>query len=147
MKKLLVIAVLVVGLLSFSMNYSSGKIGAGLIGGEPSGIYLRYNTANYQFLDVAAAWSFSADSISVAVNYNIAKNLDGDIYYRYGIGGKLGLGNTISAAARIPLGVEYDLTRAIDLPINIFLEVAPGINVLPGIDFDLSGGAGFAYFF
>jgi hypothetical protein len=25
--------------------------------------------------------------------------------------------------------------------------VAPGINVLPGIDFDLSGGAGFAYFF
>ncbi|MGM0640843.1 MAG: hypothetical protein ACQESN_05425 [Thermotogota bacterium] len=147
MKKVLVIAVLVIGLMTFSMNYSSGKIGLGLTGGEPSGIYGRYNLENYKFIDVTAAWSFSSDSISLATDYNLIRNLDGDIYYRYGLGAKIGLANTISVTARAPLGIEYDLTNLTEIPINLFLEIAPGLDILPSINFDLSGGAGFVYFF
>ena|SRR6056297_3661285 len=147
MKKILVIGMLITGLMAFSMNFSSGKAGIGLTGGEPSGIYGRYNVENYHFIDVTAAWSFASDSISVATDYNISKSLEGNIYYRYGVGAKLGLGNNLSLAARAPLGIEYDITNFIDLPINLFLEVAPGLAILPGIDFDLSGGAGFVYFF
>jgi len=148
MKKILIIAILVVGLLTFSMNYSGGIKGAGVIGGEPSGAYGRYNIADFQFLDATAAWSYWYNYFTITANYNLVKNWDGDLYYRYGIGATVGLGTSISVAARIPVGIEYDLENLIELPIIIFADIAPGIEIIPDMaQFHIYGGTGFVYFF
>ncbi|MGM0640844.1 MAG: hypothetical protein ACQESN_05430 [Thermotogota bacterium] len=134
--------------MTFSMNYSAGEKGAGVIGGEPSGVYGRYNIGDFQFLDATVAWSYSYSSIAVTANYNLAKHLDGDFYYRYGIGATVGLGNTISVAARIPVGIEFDLENILELPLIIFADIAPGLEIIPNMaQLHIYGGAGFVYFF
>ena len=32
-------------------------------------------------------------------------------------------------------------------PVDIFAEIVPGLNLLPGIGFDIGGGIGLRYFF
>jgi len=147
MKKFLIIVILVVGLISFSMNFSGGLKGAGAIGGEPSGAYGRFNVADYQFIDATAAWSYWYNYITITGNYNLVQNWNEDLYYRYGLGATVGLGNIISVSARLPIGVEYDLSNLIDFPINIFADIAPGVSILPSVGFYIAGGAGFVYFF
>lgn len=148
MKKILVILILVVGLMAFSMNYSGGEKGAGAIGGEPSGVYGRYNIADFNFVDATAAWSYWYSHLSITANYNLVRNWDGDLYYRFGGGATVGLGTVLSVAARIPVGVEYDLENLIDLPIIVFIDIAPGIEIIPDMaQFHIYGGTGFVYFF
>jgi hypothetical protein len=148
MKKIFVILILVVGLMAFSMNYSASEKGIGAIGGEPSGLYGRYNLDNFTFVDATAAWSYFGSHVTVTANYNLVNNLDGDLYYRYGAGVTVGLGNAISVSARVPVGLEYDLENLIDLPIIIFADVAPGIEIIPDMArFHIYGGTGFVYFF
>jgi len=147
MKKILIILTLVISVLIFSSNFSSGKMGIGLYGGEPSGIYGRYNVDDYKYLDLTAAWSLRSNTLVLSSNYSILNNLGNSLYYRYGVGAAAGVSNSVHAGIKIPLGLEYDLTNRTNLPINIFAEIAPGISILPGIDFEVSGGIGFVYFF
>ncbi len=46
--------------------------------------------------------------------------------------------------AEVPLGVVWNFQQ---LPVDIFLEVAPGVAILPGPFFAARGAVGFRFFF
>jgi hypothetical protein len=67
-----------------------------------------------------------------------------------GVGGKVGIRGkkdnerkTI-VGIRVPLGVGAQWTS---IPLEVYAEVAPGIEVVPGTEFDLTGGVGVRYYF
>lgn len=45
---------------------------------------------------------------------------------------------------RFPVGLTYMFDGA---PVDIFLEAAPALDIVPGTSFDINGGLGFRYFF
>ncbi|MBN2401572.1 MAG: DUF3996 domain-containing protein [Spirochaetes bacterium] len=49
-----------------------------------------------------------------------------------------------SLEVRMPFGVEYTFK---DVPVGIFLEIAPSTEIIPDFDFHLRGGTGARYYF
>jgi len=51
---------------------------------------------------------------------------------------------TFEFGAHLPVGLDMLFTS---VPIELFLEVAPGLRILPFVDFAVFGGFGARYFF
>jgi hypothetical protein len=120
-------------------------VGVGFKIGEPSGVYLRTYTGVNSFIGVTAAWSFHHDYFLINADYNMVyPRLLADFDFSYGAGVMVGMGNDINFGVRFPLALNY---RFPDVPIIVFLEVAPGFKFSPETSFDLSGGLGFSYMF
>ncbi|CEP78588.1 MAG: hypothetical protein WBH84_07250 [Defluviitoga tunisiensis] len=135
-------AIALILILSISMF---SAVGVGFKVGEPSGLYLRTYTGANSFVGVTAAWSFHHDYFLVNADYNMVyPRLLADFDFSYGAGVAIGMGNEINFGVRFPLALNY---RFPDVPIIVFLEVAPGFKFSPATDFDLSGGLGFSYMF
>jgi hypothetical protein len=49
-----------------------------------------------------------------------------------------------SLEARLPIGLEYTVRT---VPLGIFIELAPALEVIPDFDFHLRGGIGVRYYF
>ncbi|HPA73771.1 MAG TPA: hypothetical protein PKY31_15985 [Spirochaetota bacterium] len=49
-----------------------------------------------------------------------------------------------SLEVRVPIGVEYTVRQ---VPLGIFLELVPALELVPDVDFHLRGGLGARYFF
>lgn len=142
-KVLLLLLVFSLSLLMYS-NYFSGNAGIGLKAGEPSGIYGRYNIADYNIVDATIAWSFWGAHVTVAGGYSFVENLGDDLYARYGLGVKTSFGLKFKLSAGVPLAVEYIIR---EVPLTIFLEVFPAIKILDKFGFEINGGVGFVYYF
>lgn len=55
------------------------------------------------------------------------------------------LGNfPLLLGAEVPLGLAWNFAA---LPLDIYLEIAPGLQVFPGLDFGFRGSLGFRYYF
>jgi len=53
-------------------------------------------------------------------------------------------GDTFVAFIRVPLGLSWALTSA---PLEIFVELAPGVSFIPEVDAEFTGGIGARYRF
>ena len=61
-----------------------------------------------------------------------------------GGGGKIAFSKDTTIGVRIPFGLVYMFS---DLPLDVFLELAPGMNLVPATTFDGGGGIGIRYWF
>ena len=68
----------------------------------------------------------------------------------YGFGGRVRLadndavnGDTV-VSARVPLGISYQFDKT---SIELFIEVVPMLDLIPGSAVAIGGGAGFRYYF
>ncbi len=130
-----------------------GAFELGAILGEPTGISLKYWTGASTALDGAVSWSLRTgrgDWLYIHWdylwhNFHLIKDESVDIPLYYGIGGRtvLGGGDTW-LGLRFPVGLSWLLNGA---PLDIFLELAGVINLVPGTDFDINGGLGIRYVF
>jgi hypothetical protein len=68
----------------------------------------------------------------------------GELPLYFGIGGRAILKNDPVLGVRIPVGLAYMFESA---PLDIFMEVAPILNVIPSTDFDAGGGLGMRFWF
>jgi len=146
-----------------------GPFGLGLIIGEPTGLSAKYWMDKTQAIDFLLAFSFNDNNN----NYNNDNNLNhlvlaADYLYHIdvfhpravelplyvGIGGKLAFwdrGNgryrddgDIGIALRVPLGIDL-LLRSV--PLEFFLEIVPGIYIIPGTNAEIDAGIGVRYYF
>ena len=62
----------------------------------------------------------------------------------YGIGGRIRLEDDIDLGIRIPIGIDYIF---IEVPFDIFVEIAPILNLAPSTSINLNGGIGARFFF
>lgn len=125
-------------------------IGVGIILGEPTGITIKKWLSASMALDGAIAWSFGNESaLHLHADYLFHKRLsikgrnDGLLLY-YGLGGKIKFQKENRIGMRIPLGLAYDFQNE---PLDIFLELVPGLDLFPSTDFAFIAALGIRYFF
>lgn len=116
--------------------------GVGMQFGEPGtvGLSLRFsNTA------IGAAWNFS-DNGYLHVNIDqwaIREELAKPIDWFVGYGVDAGIGDDFRIAARIPVGLIWEPNKDFE----VFAQVAPGLKVLPAVDFYFGAAVGARYRF
>ena len=140
-----VLAILAIGKIQAQVD----GFGLGLIFGEPTGISGKYFLSEKNAIDGAVAWSFSGDGyFRIHADYlwhfyviNVPK---GEMPFYVGAGAKIGIGDDFHLGIRVPLGIAYHFANA---PLDIFLEVVPGIGLLPDTDFDFDSAIGIRYYF
>jgi hypothetical protein len=128
---------------------AQADVAVGIIVGEPTGLSFKYD--NFPILGVA--WSFE-NYLHVHVDiWLLNPVLSASVNWYLGAGGKLKIyfdGNIrrqqnseFAVGARIPVGLQYTFETHYEL----FLELAPGIDLFPATRFDMDFGIGFRYHF
>jgi len=149
------------GLASAQEVGTSRNFGLGLALGSPSGLSAEYYLNQKNALQATLGLGFvGGNHLNVTVDYLFHHNLMGQGAFKLdayiGLGGFFyswfdddeGEGNDDKEAfgigARVPLGLDMIFTK---LPIDIYLEVAPGFALVGRTGFGVSGALGFRYFF
>jgi hypothetical protein len=127
-----------------------GKFGLGIILGEPTGISFKAWQSDEVAYDAALAWSFGKEgNVHIHIdyllhNYELIRTMNSYTPVYYGIGGRIQTKDETALGIRIPLGINFRSRR---IPIDIFIEFVPALNIIPKTEFDLEGGIGARYYF
>jgi len=132
-----------------------GDFGVGLIVGRPTGLTGEYWLSDRTAIDMALGLDLfdgrhfyaHADFLFVLPNLLGGGSVELSPYLGPGVyiadrGSKnddrLGLG------VRVPFGLSLDFTRA---PLQLFIEIAVSVSLVPGVDAGVGGAGGFRYYF
>jgi hypothetical protein len=155
-----VVFALCVGLWAGPANAENRRsFGLGLILGEPTGLSVKGFVHNDHAIQAHMSWDFTDEGFALLVDYVFHLQLLSKaavwLDFTVGAGGKLVVRDDdddrrkdddgdIALGARIPLGLSLRLKK---VPLEIFIEVAPGIRLVPETDPDIDGGLGLRWFF
>jgi len=154
--RLLIVVFILFINLSAPVECQEKDTGIGIILGEPTGFTGKMWLDRKMAYDGGIAWSFAEDPhfhIHGDVlwhNWNVFHNVfelddsSGSLPLYYGIGGILKVGDNTKMGMRFVLGTAYILKNA---PFDIFLEVAPIMNVVPRTEFGLNAAIGSRFWF
>jgi hypothetical protein len=143
----------VAGLASAQTGRAGGNTGIGIIFGEPTGVSFKFWTGRTIAIDAAAAWSFvnggafQVHGDLLFHSFDLFRVEKGRMALYYGFGGRLKTKTSTEDARlsfRVPLGISYEFERA---PVELFMEIAPMLNLAPKTEGDIGGGIGFRYYF
>ncbi len=118
--------------------------------GEPTGISLKSWLSKTNAWDGGIAWGFGeGGALYIHSDYlwhkfNFIPVDQGDLPLYYGIGGRVLFADKSHLGVRGVIGLDYMFARA---PVDIFLELAPVLDLVPGTDFSVNGAIGVRYFF
>ena len=166
-KMILVILILLTSFFSLQNSKlfagNGGEFGAGIIIGEPTGLSFKYwvDGDNKNAVDGAIAWSlddnkfFQIHADYLFHNYRIFKIKKGKLGFYFGGGVRIKIRNDNNdnnkndkddtrLGLRIPFGLDYLFSN---VPIDIFLEIVPVMDLIPSTDFNLNASIGARYFF
>lgn len=151
MKKLsLALFVIIITCFVQTGSAQDKQIGAGIIIGEPTGISFKYWTGATTAFDAALAWSFLDEGAFhihadyIFHNFTLIRISEGKLPFYYGIGGRIKTAEKFQFGVRVPLGLAYIF---VDVPVDIFLEVVPILDLAPKTDFRINAALGARYFF
>ncbi len=125
--------------------------GAGIILGEPTGLSVKGWLSEGSAIDAGLAWSFHPEgSFHLHADYllhsfDVFKTEEPVALY-YGIGGRLKTGRNEDArlGVRMVVGLDYLWRNA---PFDIFLELAPVLDLTPSTEAEFNGGLGGRFWF
>ncbi len=127
-----------------------GQKALGVMIGDPTGISFKNWTSSKTAFDLGAAWSLeNNDAISLHADYlwHSFMNVDkGALAFYYGIGARALLieNGDSRIGIRVPLGFNYLFA---DAPLDLFVEIAPIIDLAPSTDLNGDGVIGVRYYF
>lgn len=139
--------------ISSAQAQSSGGRGVGVIVGEPTGLSFKKWIDNVRALDAGIAWSLSKnESLHLHVDYLFHRfdrisniEVKGKLPLYFGIGVRVQLNDADDVVGvRAPLGISYLLP---DAPIDLFVELVPILDIVPGTEFNLNAALGARYYF
>ncbi len=139
------VIILILGVLA--VGPISAQTSVGIILGEPTGLSAKQWLGEGAALDLAVAWSFT-DPASFYVHLDYQQHFDdldvdeGELLWFVGGGAKLKVGQELSLGLRIPLGLVYEFG---DVPLEVFIEVAPIMDLFPAPAPNAGGGIGIRY--
>jgi len=170
MKSLITALVVGAAALTAHATPASDGFGIGVILGSPSGLSLKIPATPNNSINVIAGWNLDGDNGRwdndgccssfyiggdyIFYNYNLIRVNRGRLPLYYGPGlnasfwdGPDGPGDdddNVRVGFRIALGLEYQFATA---PFDIFVEIAPGVNVIPSTNAYVAAGIGTRFFF
>ncbi len=133
--------------------------GLGIVLGEPTGISGKYRQSAQRGIQGGLAWSFDSYMLlfgdylfSFPGAFGSKTRFVSQLSPYIGIGGTMFFGNNVRPRSnssfglgiRIPLGLEWNPG---DPPLGVFVELAPGLGLVPGTFGFLQGGIGIRYYF
>ena len=134
--------------------------GLGLSAGEPTGLAFSVRKQREQAINGVVGWSFTRDWLSVTTDYTrTIKDLESDatpdlrypIYAGVGlsarVGGSVNEGNSqsnVQVGVRVPIGIMLQPTH---VRLDLSLEVAPAMVVVPDFGFGFDGALVARYYF
>ncbi|MCF7824944.1 MAG: hypothetical protein K9N35_12345 [Candidatus Marinimicrobia bacterium] len=131
--------------------------GLGVVIGEPTGISMKWWRSSTRAIDAGLGWSISQNNTDfqqsrfhlhmdfVRHAYNAINSSERlPVYYGLGASVAGGSENESSLALRFVLGLAWQPART---PIDVFLELAPSLEVIPATNFYLNAGLGIRFFF
>lgn len=129
-----------------------GRFGLGFMLGEPTGVNAKYFIDRYNALDAGFGWSLTDDhdfhlyADYLYHVYSVIHSESGKAPIYFGVGARILFRDNKDnkAGLRIPLGLDYLFGN---WPFDVFLEVAPIVDLAPDTDFDLEGVIGARFFF
>ncbi len=135
---------------------SEGDFSAGIVLGQPTGLSFKWWAGETVAFDAVAAWSFFPGRLYFHTDYlqhffNLFDVAPDQLPAYVGIGGKVALDfaavdspDFVNLGGRIPVGISF-LSQ--ELPLDIFLEIAPGIRLVPDVQPVYGAGVGVRYRF
>ena len=137
---------------SAALQAQNLKHGIGIIFGEPTGISYKHQLNQKAAIDTAAAWSlsnknrFHIQADYVLHDYSLIQVKKGRLPLYYGVGGRVEFRENEKNrfGVRVPLGIDYYFAG---VPIDIFAEIVPVVELFPDTDIDLEGAIGVRYWF
>ena len=162
-----VLIIILLSLMTATAGAAVGQadqpFGLGVIVGEPTGISGKYWFDTRQAIDFAAAWSFSANnSFQFHTDYlrhypEMIKTPDrwrGKFNAYFGVGGRIKLKEDNNGSGRnndddllgvrVPGGVTFVFDK---VPVELFVEIAPVLDLVPDTDLDVNGATGARFYF
>ena len=148
----ILLLLIVLAFLFPATSHAQQGMGVGVFVGEPSGVSTKTWLTHTTAFDAAAAWSmedggyFHLHGDYLIHNFNVFHPGKGALPLYYGVGGRIlnRTNNTLNVGIRLPVGLEYLFQRA---PFDIFLEVAPVLDLTPESTVDVNASIGTRYFF
>ncbi len=146
---LVLLCVWMLGLHRVGLGQEKG-LGLGVIIGEPTGISAKAWVSQTRAIDAGMAWSFRRRGrfhVHVDHIWHFPQNLrTSERFVLYaGVGGRLAVGKGDGIfGIRIPLGVAWWPHRA---PLDVFLELAPIVDLIEETELSANGGIGVRFFF
>lgn len=151
MKNNLAKILLLITIFSGAAFAQSNGFGLGIILGEPTGISAKYWTTNSTAFDFGLGYSLKKYSrLHLHADYLFhTKNLfntNESIELYYGPGARLRLveNGDSRLGFRFDIGIVWIPRNA---PVDVFLEIAPLLDIIPSTDFTVNGGVGVRFFF
>jgi hypothetical protein len=150
MYRVIALVLALVALLCGPAMAQDSGFGLGIILGEPTGLGGKIWLTDLTAVDIAAAWSFSGENafhIHADYLYHKFDLFDverGRLPLYFGIGGRIKLEDDSVVSIRFPVGIAYLFEG---VPVDLFFEIVPMLDIAPDTDFTLNGGVGFRYFF
>jgi hypothetical protein len=139
--------------------------GLGVTLGAPSGLSLEFFLNPKHAINVAVGSGFyGGHALQVHVDYQwyVAKLTQTSAFelpLYIGLGGRFNFwysesdhhywggdkhNGRIGAGLRVPIGIDFQLNK---VPLDIFVEVVPGLGVFPGVGVFVDGAVGVRYYF
>lgn len=148
------VAVVLLVLLGVSDDgVAAPRVGLGVMAGEPTGLTLKVWGNSRQAFDAAAGWAIGeggwvylhGDYLWHRYEFD-PEEFEGTVPYYFGVGCRVLLheGDDSRVGVRFPIGLDYLFESG---RFEVFIEVAPVLDLAPETDFDLSGGVGARYYF
>jgi len=142
------------GLAVGAASADDSNFGLGFMLGNPSALSARIATSGTNAVDLLLGYDLYAPEQDGVLylggdylwyNYSLIPVSRGRLPVYYGPGIQATISSEhASVGIRGVLGLEYQFANA---PFDLFLEVGPGINVIPNTDPNVSAGFGARYFF
>jgi len=139
--------------IAFSAAFSQARSGSaiGIIIGTPTGLSLKLADNGRTQINTAAGWSFGKDNrFYLHVDYifykfRVIRTGGGTAPFKpyMGLGGHIRTGSD-NIGARLPLGIGYDFR---DVPLEMFVELAPVLNLAPETDVDIAAAVALRFTF
>lgn len=144
-------------ILSSTTVLAEDGFGVGIIVGEPTGFSVKKWIGKDRAIDGAAAWSLSGDhSLQIHADYLFHNfdlirpgNINGRLPVYFGIGGRTSFNDSSHnhdtlVGVRLPVGISYLPAKA---PVEMFIELAPIMDIVPSTDLEISAALGIRYYF
>ncbi len=142
-------------LLFLILSLSSGSFGGGFILGQPTGLSFSYLVSHTNFGELALAWAIpgrlhlNADFLFQRDIETNTKDFEMDLPGRFVFYSGPGLSFEIDNSSaylgiRADLGLRYEFKEN---PVDIFLEISPGVRLFPSTTAFMEGGIGGRFYF
>lgn len=153
MKKIMFLFVIMyLSHIAYELHAQDRGFGLGIIVGEPTGISGKAWTSSINAIDFALGYSFSPRNsrIHLHVDYlfHSLRPFDSSekflLYYGPGVRIKSRQNDDSILGIRGVIGLAWIPRNA---PVDVFLEVVPILNIIPGTSFNMNAGLGARFYF